>query len=131
MTGWWRASAPTGTPPLSTMSPCRIFLRWWTRPRRNSPMMKHSSSDDGSTGKMDESVEQRQRRRVKVLLADDHTMFREGMAGMLTSSYGDHVEIVGKTTTGEEAVAVGREEDPDVIIMQVDRTLKKAKDTLR
>ena len=70
-------------------------------------------------------------RRVKVLLADDHTMFREGMAGMLTSAYGDHVEVVGKTKIGEEAVALAQEEDPDVIIMQVDRTLKKAKDTLR
>jgi DNA-binding NarL/FixJ family response regulator len=68
---------------------------------------------------------------VKILLADDHTMFREGLAGMLTSSYGDHVEVVGKTKVGEEAVALAQEEDPDVIIMQVDRTLKKAKDTLR
>src|SRR5918994_5772884 len=121
------------TPPLSTMSPCRIFLRWWTRPRRNSPMMKHSSSsDDGSTGKMDEGggVERRHGR-LKILLADDHTMFREGLAGMLTSSYGDHVEVVGKTKAGEEAVTLAHKEDPDVLIMQVDRTLEKAKDTLR
>ena len=33
-------------------------------------------------------------------------MFREGLAGMLTSSYGDHVEVVGKTKVGEEAVAM-------------------------
>jgi hypothetical protein len=70
-------------------------------------MMKHSSSsssDDGSTGKPEGGGVQRRHGRVKILLADDHTMFREGLAGMLTSSYGDHVEIVGKTTTGEEAV---------------------------
>ena len=78
-----------------------------------------SSSADGSTGK-----------RMKVLIADDHTMFREGLAGMLASSYGDHVEVVGKTKIGEEAVDLAREENPDVIVMQVDRTLKKAKDTL-
>ncbi len=71
------------------------------------------------------------KQRVKVLLADDHTMFREGLAGMLASSYRDQVEVVGKTKIGEEAVALAWEEDPDVIIMQVDRTLKKAKDTLR
>jgi DNA-binding NarL/FixJ family response regulator len=65
-----------------------------------------------------------------VLLADDHTMFREGLAGLLASSYGDRVEVVGKTPIGEEAVTLAQEEDPDVIIMQVDRTLKKAKDTL-
>jgi DNA-binding NarL/FixJ family response regulator len=68
---------------------------------------------------------------VKVLLADDHTMFREGLAGMLLSSYADEVEVVGKTNIGEEAIALAREKNPDVIIMQVDKTLKKAKDTLR
>jgi DNA-binding NarL/FixJ family response regulator len=83
-------------------------------------MMMNSISEDGSTAK-----------RVKVLLADDHTMFREGLAGMLASYYGERVEVVGKTRIGEEAVTLAQEEDPDVIIMQVDRTLKKAKDTLR
>jgi DNA-binding NarL/FixJ family response regulator len=67
---------------------------------------------------------------MRVLLVDDHTMFREGLAGMLASSYGDEVEVVGKTKLGEEAVKAAREEDPDVIIMEVDRTLKKAKDAL-
>jgi DNA-binding NarL/FixJ family response regulator len=99
---------------------------------------KPSSSNDGSTRKTQEGAEEQRSgssssssRRVKVLLADDHTMFREGMAGMLGSSYGDHVEVVGKTHIGEEAITLAQEEDPDVIIMQVDRTLKKAKDTLR
>ena len=90
--------------------------------------MKNTNS--GSMGEKQGSKGVR-RRQVKVLVADDHTMFREGLAGMLTSSYGDHVEVVGKTKIGEEAVALAQEEDPDVIIMQVDRTLKKAKDTLR
>src|SRR5918994_5122434 len=136
MTGSWRPSAPTGTQPLSTTSPCRTWLRRRTRPRRNSPMTNKpsSSDDDGSTRKTQEGAEEQRSgssRRVKVLLADDHTMFREGMAGMLASSYGDHVEVVGKTHIGEEAITLAQEEDPDVIIMQVDRTLKKAKDTLR
>jgi DNA-binding NarL/FixJ family response regulator len=77
------------------------------------------SSEDRSTGK-----------RVKVLLSDDHTMFREGLARMLGSSYGNQVEVVGKTNIGEEGVALAQDKKPDVIIMQVDRTLKKAKDTL-
>ena len=82
-------------------------------------MTTSSSSDGVLTGK-----------RLKVLLADDHTMFREGLAGMLASSFGGEVEIVGKTKVGEEAVALAREKDPDVIVMQVDLTLEKAKDTL-
>jgi DNA-binding NarL/FixJ family response regulator len=82
-------------------------------------MMKRSS-EDGSTGG-----------RLKVLMADPHTMFREGLAGMLSSSHEDKVEVVGKTNIGDEAIELAREKKPDVIIMQVDRTLKKAKDTLK
>jgi CheY-like chemotaxis protein len=88
-------------------------------------MTNKRSSHDEPTGKMDEGAERRRPRRVKILLADDHTMFREGVAGMLATSYGDHVEVVGKTKIGEEAVALAHKEDPDVIIMQVDRTVKK------
>jgi DNA-binding NarL/FixJ family response regulator len=91
--------------------------------------MHSSSSADGSTQKKKDG--RAERRRVKVLVVDDHTMFREGIAGMLTSSYGDEVEIVGKTDIGEDAVALAQEKEPDVITMQVDRTLKKAKDTLK
>ena len=50
---------------------------------------------------------------------------------MLASSYAEEVEVVGKTSTGDEAVALAREKRPDVITMQVDRTLKQARDTLR
>jgi len=67
---------------------------------------------------------------VRVLLADDHRMFREGLAAMLASSYMDEVEVVGKTDTGEEAVALAQKERPDVVIMQVDEDLEKAKNTL-
>src|SRR5215217_190878 len=87
-----------------------------------------SKNGDRSTRETDG---QERRRRVKVLLADDHTMFREGLAGMLASSYADEVEVVGKTDTGEEAVALAREKNPDVVIMQVDKTLEKARDTLK
>jgi DNA-binding NarL/FixJ family response regulator len=67
---------------------------------------------------------------VRVLLADDHKMFREGLASMLASSYAEEVEVVGKTDTGEEAVTLAQKERPDVVIMQVDEALEKAKSTL-
>jgi DNA-binding NarL/FixJ family response regulator len=70
------------------------------------------------------------RRPVRVLLADDHRMFREGLVGVLASSYADKVEVVGYTDTGEEAIALARKERPDVVIMQVDEKLEKAKNTL-
>src|SRR5215203_2056434 len=131
MIRWWRLPETTGTPQLSQMSPCKTCLRWWTRQRSNLPM-NSSNSDRSTDGYMRKTGGRgSERRRVKVLLADDHTMFREGLAGMLASSYADEVEVVGKTNTGQEAVALAQENNPDVLIMQVDKTLKQAKNTLK
>ena len=66
--------------------------------------------------------------RTRVLLADDHTLFREGMASLL-ASYGA-LEVVGETTNDEGAVALARETKPDVVIMQVQMPMEKAKRAL-
>ena len=63
-----------------------------------------------------------------VLLADDHIMFREGLASLLTS-YGG-LEVVGETTNDQGAVALARELKPDVVIMQVQMPFDKAKEAL-
>ena len=55
-------------------------------------------------------------------------MFREGLAGLLTS-YGG-LEVVGETTNDEGAVALAREKKPDVVIMQVQMPFEKAKQAL-
>jgi DNA-binding NarL/FixJ family response regulator len=65
---------------------------------------------------------------IRVHLADDHTMFREGLAAILTSRGG--IEVVGQTSTGEEAIAIIEEHKPDVVITQVDMQLKEAKELL-
>jgi DNA-binding NarL/FixJ family response regulator len=62
------------------------------------------------------------------MLADDHTMFREGLAEPLTT-YGD-LEVVGETTNDEGAVALARQTKPDVVIMQVQMPFEKAKEAL-
>ena len=67
-------------------------------------------------------------RLTTVLLADDHTMFREGLARLLTS-YGG-LEVVGATTNDEGAVALAREKKPDVVIMQVQVPFREAKEAL-
>ncbi len=67
-------------------------------------------------------------RPTRVLLADDHIMFREGLAGLLTS-YGG-LEVVAETTNDEGAVALAREERPDVVIMQVEMPFERAKEAL-
>jgi DNA-binding NarL/FixJ family response regulator len=63
-----------------------------------------------------------------VLLADDHTMFREGLAGLLTT-YGG-LEVVGETTNDEGAVELATAEKPDVVIMQVQMPFERAKRAL-
>ena len=66
---------------------------------------------------------------TKVLLADDHTMFREGLARLL-ATYGG-LEVVGETANGEEAIALAQETRPDVVIMQVQMPFEKAQEALR
>jgi DNA-binding NarL/FixJ family response regulator len=65
---------------------------------------------------------------VRVLLADDHTMFREGLAKVLTA-YGG-IEVVAETANDERAVALAREKKPDVVVIQVQLPFEKAKATL-
>jgi DNA-binding NarL/FixJ family response regulator len=67
-------------------------------------------------------------RPTRVLLADDHTMFREGLARLLTS-YGG-LEVVGETTNDDGAVALAREKKPDVVIMQAQMPFERARETL-
>lgn len=54
---------------------------------------------------------------VRVLVADDHPVFREGFAALLGSI--PEVEVVGTASDGDEAVAAARELAPDVIVMDV------------
>jgi DNA-binding NarL/FixJ family response regulator len=67
-------------------------------------------------------------RLTTVLLADDHTMFREGLVALLTS-YGG-LEVVGETTNDQGAVALARQTKPDVVIMQVQMPFEKAREAL-
>jgi DNA-binding NarL/FixJ family response regulator len=66
---------------------------------------------------------------IRVLLADDHTMFREGLAGIL-ASYGA-MEVVAEVPNDAEALRLARELSPDVVIMQVQLPFQRAKQTLR
>ncbi len=63
-----------------------------------------------------------------MLLADNHTMFREGLAGLLASYRG--MEVVGNTTNDAEAAALAEETKPDVVIMQVQIPFERARETL-
>ncbi len=54
---------------------------------------------------------------MRVLLADDHAIFREGLRAILSDEPG--VEVVADVADGREAVAVAQERAPDVVVMDL------------
>jgi DNA-binding NarL/FixJ family response regulator len=66
---------------------------------------------------------------IRVLLADDHTMFRQGLADIL-ASYGD-MEVIAEVPNDGEGLVLAGELSPDVVIMQVQMPFERAKETLR
>jgi DNA-binding NarL/FixJ family response regulator len=54
---------------------------------------------------------------IRVLIADDHPLFRDGLTALLTD--GPDTELVGAATSGTEAVDLARETQPDVVIMDL------------
>jgi DNA-binding NarL/FixJ family response regulator len=67
-------------------------------------------------------------RKISVLFADDHTMFRQGLATIL-ASYGG-VEVVGEVSNNSEALRLVGELNPDVVIMQVQIPFERVKESL-
>jgi DNA-binding NarL/FixJ family response regulator len=53
---------------------------------------------------------------LRVVLADDHHFFREGLRGALVDS---GITVVGEAVDGAEAVALTRELTPDVVVMDL------------
>lgn len=65
---------------------------------------------------------------IRVLLADNHTMFREGLASVL-AGYGG-MQVVGQSDNDEGAVELARRTRPDVVLMQVQMPISRARENL-
>lgn len=54
---------------------------------------------------------------TRVLIVDDHPIFRDGLAGLLATLSG--VEVTGTADTAEQALAAIKETAPDVVLMDI------------
>ena len=54
---------------------------------------------------------------IRVLLADDHALMREGLRALLTTT--PDIEVVGEVRTGREAESRVLQLDPDVVLMDI------------
>lgn len=66
---------------------------------------------------------------MRVMLADNHTMFRQSVAGMLTRD--GEFEVVADADNGPQAIDLARQTRPDVIVMQVERKPEEAATEIR
>ena len=57
------------------------------------------------------------KKNVTVLIADDQTLFREGIKDLLEDEKG--ITVVGEACTGPEAIALAKKLKPDVILMDI------------
>ncbi len=55
--------------------------------------------------------------KIRVLLADDHTVVRQGLRALLAAE--PDIEVVGEADNGRQAVQLARECNPDVAIMDI------------
>lgn len=56
--------------------------------------------------------------KIHIVIADDHTLFREGLAGIISGA--EDFEVVGQAGTMQEAVQLARDLLPDIILLDID-----------
>jgi DNA-binding NarL/FixJ family response regulator len=67
--------------------------------------------------------------KTRILLADDHTLVREGLRSIIEQELG--MEVVGQAANGKEVIALATELLPEVIVMDVHMPLMNGIDATR
>ncbi len=65
---------------------------------------------------------------IRVVLADDHHFFREGLRGMLSA---DGIAVVGEASDGEDAIRLAHELAPDLVVIDLKMPKTSGIDALR
>lgn len=54
---------------------------------------------------------------TRVMVVDDHPLVRSGLTTLISST--EDMEVVGEAASGEQALAVAEDTDPDVVLMDL------------
>ncbi len=62
---------------------------------------------------------------ASVLIADDHAVVRNGLKDVLSGVEGFTIEVVGEAENGVEAIAISKETQPDLLLLDVGMPLSR------
>ena len=103
--------APSGPPPLGVWQPNReggILLRMGVRSAQTADLLWEALERPAAATRASPA---------RVVLADDHPLFRDGLSRAISSHLG--LELVGEATDGPGALALIEELEPDVALLDV------------
>ena len=67
--------------------------------------------------------------RIRIVIADDHTKFRDGLRSLLEAE--TDLEVVGEAADGEQAVQLTRRLQPDILLLDLNMPRSDGLDALR
>ena len=73
---------------------------------------------DPSTALIGAKTAANMKKRIKILIVDDHPVVRKGLRSCLAQQ--THLEVVGEAAEGHEGVRKAKELAPDVVVMDID-----------
>jgi DNA-binding NarL/FixJ family response regulator len=81
------------------------------------PRTAPGASGTTGTERPPASTDQPKAEPIRVLIADDHALFRRGLEMVLNEE--DGIELIGQASDGAEAVQIASEAVPDVVLMDI------------